>query len=112
VRSSRKSSAPPRLGTQGGALQVTDTKQATIEVRAIMSAKMPGPTFELAAARCARKNGRLLQKEHPEALPLTRQVTILERGGADLEAAQEAVRLAPENGIASQQRGPRRAEQR
>jgi small-conductance mechanosensitive channel len=93
------------------ALQVTDTKQSAIEVRAIMSAKNAGATFAL---RCEVREKMIdfLQKEHPEALPLTRQVTIVERGGADLAAAQEAVRLAPEDGDSKPPARPKSAEQR
>ena len=52
-------------------LQVTDTKQSTIEVRAVMSAKDSGQTFDL---RCEvrEKMIEFLQKEHPEALPRQR----------------------------------------
>jgi len=56
------------------ALQVTDTKQATIEVRAIMSAKNAGQAFDL---RCEVREKMIdfLQKEHPEALPTSRQIS-------------------------------------
>jgi small-conductance mechanosensitive channel len=64
---------------QVAALQVTDTKQATIEVRAIMSAKNAGHAFDL---RCEVREKMIdfLQREHPEALPMTRQVNLREDG--------------------------------
>src|SRR6185437_15104035 len=52
-------------------LQVTDTKEGTIEVRAIMSANSSGQAFDL---RCEvrEKLIEFLQKEHPNALPRQR----------------------------------------
>ncbi|MGH6788322.1 MAG: mechanosensitive ion channel family protein [Pseudolabrys sp.] len=71
-------------------LQVTDTKEGTIEVRAIMSANSSGQAFDL---RCEvrEKLIEFLQKEHPYALP--RQRTEVAMTG---EAANEtAHRMAP-----------------
>jgi small-conductance mechanosensitive channel len=50
------------------ALQVTDTKETTIEVRALMSARNSAHSFDL---RCEvrEKMIEFLQREHPEALP-------------------------------------------
>jgi small-conductance mechanosensitive channel len=54
-------------------LQVTDTKQGAIELRALMSANSAGQAFEL---RCEVREQMIdfLQKEHPEALPLQRSL--------------------------------------
>jgi small-conductance mechanosensitive channel len=52
-------------------LQVTDTKESTIEVRAIMSANSAGQAWSL---RCEVREQMIdfLQREHPEALPYYR----------------------------------------
>ena len=79
------------------ALQVTDCKQGTIEVRALVSARNAGLTFDL---RCEVRERMIefLQNDHPEALPLTRQVNLAgERGGSE-RVADEPVRLAPNEG--------------
>jgi small-conductance mechanosensitive channel len=57
------------------ALQVTDTKEATMELRAIMSANSAGQAFDL---RCEvrEKMVDFLQREHPEALPTSRQINV------------------------------------
>jgi len=67
------------------ALQVTDTKQSAIEVRAIMSAASSGQAFEL---RCEVREKMIafLQKEHPEALPRQRNESV---PGATTQGAQE-----------------------
>lgn len=65
---------------RGWALQVTDAKASTIEIRALMSA-VNGPTaFEL---RCEVREKLIdfLQREYPEALPRTRAV-LEQRGDA------------------------------
>jgi small-conductance mechanosensitive channel len=56
-------------------LQVTDTKQNTIEVRALVSSTDPGKTFDL---RCEVREGLIefLRRNHPESLPRQRNVTI------------------------------------
>lgn len=55
-------------------LQVTDTKQSTIEVRALVSGTDPGKTFDL---RCEVREGLIefLRRHHPESLPRVRYVT-------------------------------------
>lgn len=75
------------------ALQVTDFKEGSIELRCLMSARAPGQTFDL---RCEvrEKLINFLQREHPEALPHSRQISL--KGGAE-EIAQ------------SQEAAPRRA---
>jgi small-conductance mechanosensitive channel len=57
------------------ALQVTDTKENVIELRAIMSANSSGQAFEL---RCEVREKMIdfLQREHPQALPTLRQINI------------------------------------
>ncbi|HXB92101.1 MAG TPA: mechanosensitive ion channel domain-containing protein [Puia sp.] len=54
-------------------LQVTNTSEKTIEVRALMSAGSSGNAFDL---RCDVREGliRFVQEHHPECLPLTRAV--------------------------------------
>jgi small-conductance mechanosensitive channel len=55
-------------------LQVTDTKQSTIEVRALVSGSDPGKTFDL---RCEVREGLIefLRRDYPESLPRVRNVT-------------------------------------
>jgi small-conductance mechanosensitive channel len=54
-------------------LQVTDTKQSTIEVRALVSGTDPGKTFDL---RCEVREGLIefLRRDYPESLPRVRNV--------------------------------------
>ena len=71
-------------------LAVTDTKQATIELRAIMSANTAGQAFDL---RCEvrEKMIEFLQNEHPHALPVARSITEISSGPTELaEAARDA----------------------
>lgn len=70
------------------ALQVTDTKEQTVELRCLMSAASSGNAFDL---RCEVREKLIdfLQKEHPEALPRQRS----ERArtappGAEISAAK------------------------
>jgi hypothetical protein len=55
-------------------LQVTDTKQTTIEVRALVSSTDPGKVFDL---RCEVREGliQFLCRNYPESLPRSRNVT-------------------------------------
>src|SRR5579885_3068722 len=57
------------------ALQVTDTREGCIELRALMSANSASQAFEL---RCEVREKIIdfLQREHPEALPTSRQISI------------------------------------
>src|SRR5262245_4877109 len=66
------------------ALQVTDLKEGSMELRCLMSARSPGQTFDL---RCEVREKLIdfLQREHPEALPRSRQMSF--RGNVDSEAA-------------------------
>jgi len=61
------------------ALQVTDCKEGTMELRCLMSARSAGQTFDL---RCEIREKLIdfLQKEHPDALPRTRQISLKESG--------------------------------
>src|SRR5215475_14739803 len=70
------------------ALQVTDCKEGTIELRCLMSARSAGQTFDL---RCEIREKLIdfLQKEHPEALPRTRQISLKESGYAE-EISQQS----------------------
>jgi small-conductance mechanosensitive channel len=57
------------------ALQVTDLKEGSMELRCLMSARAPGQTFDL---RCEVREKLIdfLQREHPDALPRSRQISI------------------------------------
>jgi small-conductance mechanosensitive channel len=58
-------------------LQVTNTTQSTIEVRALVSGTDPGKTFDL---RCEVREGLIvfLSRDYPESLPKTRNVDVEE----------------------------------
>ena len=58
-------------------LQVTGTKQSTIEVRALVSGTDPGKTFDL---RCEVREGLIefLRRDYPESLPRVRNVDVAE----------------------------------
>jgi small-conductance mechanosensitive channel len=58
-------------------LQVTDLKEGAMELRCLLSARAPGQTFEL---RCEVREKLIdfLQREHPEALPRSRQLSFRE----------------------------------
>src|SRR5437667_1506640 len=64
----------PNWDTKVCGLQVTDTKQTTIEVRALVSASNPGRVFDL---RCEVREGLIefLCRSHPESLPRQRNVS-------------------------------------
>jgi small-conductance mechanosensitive channel len=61
------------------ALQVTDLKEGSMELRCLMSARSAGQTFDL---RCEVRERLIdfLQKEHPEALPHARQISFTDGG--------------------------------
>jgi small-conductance mechanosensitive channel len=75
------------------ALQVTDTTERTIELRALMSANSAGQAFEL---RCEvrEKLINFLQREHPDALPTSRQINIRDDSAAEEAAAVPERRAA------------------
>ncbi len=56
-------------------LQVTDTKQSTIEVRALISGSDPGKLGDL---RCEVREGLIefLRRDYPESLPRVRNVEV------------------------------------
>lgn len=62
-----------RWDGQVSAVQVTDFKEGTMELRCLMSARSAGQTFDL---RCELREKLIdfLQREHPEALPHSRQI--------------------------------------
>ena len=68
--------------------QVTDFKEGTMELRLLMSARSSGQTFDL---RCEVREKLIdfLQREHPEALPHSRQIAFK----SEAEAAAESERL-------------------
>lgn len=83
-------------------LQVTDTKQSTIEVRALVSSTDPGKVFDL---RCEVREGLIdfLCRNYPESLPRRRRV-----GEPSDEAIQHRRKLksaSPEQGK-EHERGP------
>ena len=63
------------------ALQVTDFKEGTMELRCLMSARTASQTFDL---RCEVREKLIafLQNEHPEALPHSRQISLKEEAAA------------------------------
>jgi small-conductance mechanosensitive channel len=73
-----------RWDGQVSAVQVTDFKEGTMELRLLMSARSSGQTFDL---RCEVREKLIdfLQREHPEALPRSRQIT--DRGEAKIDFA-------------------------
>jgi len=60
------------------ALQVTDTREASIEIRALVSGRNSSDVFDL---RCYVREGliRFIQENHPECLPKTRAEIDIER---------------------------------
>lgn len=58
-------------------LQVTDLKEGAMELRCLLSARAPDQTFDL---RCEVREKLIdfLQREHPEALPRSRQLSVRE----------------------------------
>ena len=66
------------------ALRVTDFKEGTMELRCLMSARTA--SFDL---RCVVREKLIafLQKEHPEALPHSRQISLKEARGGTEDAA-------------------------
>jgi len=76
-------------------LAVTDTKQGSIELRALMSANSAGQAFDL---RCEvrEKIIEFLQNEYPTALPVQRSITeIASAGAGTLEALREEPKAKP-----------------
>jgi small-conductance mechanosensitive channel len=67
---------------QVSAVQVTDFKEGTMELRLLMSARSSGQAFDL---RCEVREKLIdfLQREHPEALPHSRQIAFKSEPEAD-----------------------------
>jgi small-conductance mechanosensitive channel len=76
-------------------LQVTDTKQTTIEVRALVSASDPGKVFDL---RCEVREGLLdfLVRDYPESLP--RQGNISEPADEEIQHRRKPKSASTEHG--------------
>ncbi len=81
-------------------LQVTDLKEGTMELRCLMSARSGTQTFDL---RCEVREKLIdfLQKEHPEALPRSRQISF---EGSEKSDDGAASRAAPRKRAARQKR--------
>ena len=67
---------------QTATLQITDFKEGTMELRLLMSAHSSGAAFDL---RCEVREKLIdfVQREHPEALPHSRQVAVKSEPEAD-----------------------------
>src|SRR5436189_3260121 len=65
----------PKWDNRVCGLQVTDTTESSIEVRALVSASNPGRVCDL---RCEVREGLIefLRRHHPESLPKVRNVTV------------------------------------
>ncbi len=84
-------------------LQVTDTKQTTIEVRALVSATDPGKVFDL---RCEVREGLIefLCRNHPGSLP--RQRSVREPSDEEIEHRRRAKSSSSPQGK-EHERGPK-----
>jgi small-conductance mechanosensitive channel len=77
-------------------LQVTDAKEQTMELRCLMSAASAGQSFDL---RCEVREKLIafLNEEHPEALPVRRQLVVRDaRELDDSERENARASLAPD----------------
>ncbi len=85
------------------ALQVTDSKEATMELRCLMSARSAGTTFDL---RCEVREKLIdfLQKEHPEALPRSRQISFDGTKTITQKAARPGKRRQKDGALAAVER--------
>jgi small-conductance mechanosensitive channel len=70
-------------------LQVTDFKEGSMELRCLMRARSASQTFDL---RCEVREKLIafLQKEHPEALPHSRQISLKGSGTSGDEVSSVA----------------------
>jgi small-conductance mechanosensitive channel len=84
-------------------LQVTDTKQTTIEVRALVSSADPGKVFDL---RCEVREGLIefLCRNHPESLP--RQRTLNEPSDEEIQRQRKLTSSSTARGK-EHERGPK-----
>jgi len=83
-------------------LQVTNTTQSTIEVRALVSGTDPGKTFDL---RCEVREGLIefLRRDYPESLPRVRNVDVDEP--SEIERRKRKDSAAPAISGAEHERG-------
>jgi hypothetical protein len=74
-------------------LQVTDTSEHTVQLRALMSARDAGTAFDL---RCHVREKLIdfLQREHPGALPRTRAEVVAELNAAPADERSDPLGLA------------------
>ncbi|MEO7854361.1 MAG: mechanosensitive ion channel domain-containing protein [Rubrivivax sp.] len=74
-------------------LQVTDTSENTVQLRALMSARDAGTAFDL---RCHVREKLIdfLQREHPGALPRTRAEVVAELNAAHADQRDDPLGLA------------------
>lgn len=87
--------ASPLWDREVGKLQVTEVKESTVKLRAIMTARSAGDAFEL---RCEVREKMIafLQAEYPGALPHQRQITVVEEKPAQgKKSAKGAARARP-----------------
>jgi small-conductance mechanosensitive channel len=84
-------------------LQVTDTKQSTIELRALVSSTDPGKVFDL---RCEVREGLIefLCRNYPESLP--RQRSVSEPSNEAIQHRRKLKSASPEQGK-EHERGPK-----
>jgi hypothetical protein len=84
-------------------LQITDTKQSTIEVRALVSSTDPGKVFDL---RCEVREGLIefLCRNYPESLP--RQRSVSEPPADDVQHRRELKSASAAQGK-EHERGPK-----
>lgn len=68
---------------QTAALQITDFKEGTMELRLLMGARSSGAAFDL---RCEVREKLIdfIQREHPEALPHSRQISFRSESEVDV----------------------------
>jgi small-conductance mechanosensitive channel len=84
---------------QVAAMQVTDFKERTMELRCLMSARSGAQTFDL---RCEVREKLIdfLQKEHPEALPRSRQICVKEGHKSEENPEEKSDGAVPSQGAA------------
>ncbi|HXX40818.1 MAG TPA: mechanosensitive ion channel domain-containing protein [Chthoniobacterales bacterium] len=92
----------PKWNRKVCGLQVTDAKQNTIEVRALVSGADAGKTFDL---RCEVREGLIefLRRNYPESFPRSRGVT----EPSDEEVAKRRIKQGEETSGKEHERGPK-----
>jgi small-conductance mechanosensitive channel len=93
----------PKWDRKVCALQVTDTKQSTIELRALISSTDPGNAFDL---RCEVREGlvQFLCRNYPESLPRSRNV--MEPSDEEIQQRRNSKTTAATGGK-EHERGPK-----